>query len=308
MTILLLLLNLQLVLGGAKEFPNPQTEWRMCGMPRPAFVCDPHFILSRGDVEKLDQIASEFRKSTSCLCSRCEIGVTLGIFLSHNISKEAATRHPTGKALAEMLRRQWALSPCGSDIVVVLLTHQNMSDFSLGPAVAKIFSESTATRIVSECRAHFESGWYYQGLESIANSFNDVLVQLQRQAKPVFKNLVLGIGLGFGVLLVLALTALLFVYRQNKRRRKSYCSDIYEGMSNRNNRRKSSFNQAEHLEKLTISEEDEPQFIYKPRSSSVHFARMNRQLSDVPEEISEDIEVLKYSKASYKENIPVTEL
>ncbi|CAL1294849.1 unnamed protein product [Larinioides sclopetarius] len=45
-----LLLNLQLVLGGGKEFPDPQKEWRMCGMPRPAFVCDPHFILPRGDV------------------------------------------------------------------------------------------------------------------------------------------------------------------------------------------------------------------------------------------------------------------
>ncbi|CAL1294847.1 unnamed protein product [Larinioides sclopetarius] len=46
-----LLLNLQLVLGGGKEFPDPQKEWRMCGMPRPAFVCDPHFILPRGDGE-----------------------------------------------------------------------------------------------------------------------------------------------------------------------------------------------------------------------------------------------------------------
>ncbi|GBN78937.1 hypothetical protein AVEN_272739-1 [Araneus ventricosus] len=190
------------------------------------------------------------------------------------------------------------------------------SEFSLGPAVAKIFPESTAARIVSECRAHFESGWYYQGLESIANSFNDVLVRLQRQSKPVFKNLVLGIGLGFGVLLVLALAALLIVHRQNRRRKKSYCSDIYEGMPTTNNRRKSSFSQAEHLEKLKRlnssdeeEEEEDAQFVYKPRSSSVHFARMNRQLSDVLEETSEDIEVLKrYSASSPKGSIPVTEL
>ncbi|CAL1294851.1 unnamed protein product [Larinioides sclopetarius] len=256
--------------------------------------------------EKLDQIASEFRKSTSCLCPSCNSGVALGIFVGHNVSKE---EYPSGKALAESLRMRWALSPCGSDIVVVLLTHQNTSDFSLGPAVAKIFPESTASRIVSECRGHFEYGWYYQGLESIANSFNDVLVRLQRNDKPVFKNLVLGIGLGFGVLFVLALTALLIVHRQNRKRKKSYCSDIYEGMSPANNRRKPSFSQAEHLEKLkrlNASEDEEEeggQFVYKPRSSSVQFARMNRQLSDVLEETPED-----YSSSSPRGNVPVTEL
>ncbi|GFQ64805.1 uncharacterized protein TNCT_412111, partial [Trichonephila clavata] len=62
----------------------------MCGMPRPSFVCDPEFILTRGDAEKLDQIATEFRKSTSCICPKCtdDIGVSLGIFIRHNVSKE----------------------------------------------------------------------------------------------------------------------------------------------------------------------------------------------------------------------------
>lgn len=300
----------------------------MCGMPRPAFVCDPEYILTRGEAEKLDQIAAEFRKSTSCICPKCtdNIGVSLGIFVRHNVSKEVMKKYPSGKAISEMIRRRWGLSSCDGDIVILLLTQQNISDFSFGPAVANILTQETATSILHDCQPHFETGWYYQGLESMANSFNDVLVKLQRQNVPTFKNLIFGIALGFGVLLILAITAFVIMHRQSKKRKKSYCSDIYEGVPTKNNRRKPSFNQEEHFEKLrhlnTADEEEDQetsygQHTFMPSQNSLsigQFIRMQRQLSDVAEESVEDIEIQKYSSASFsstpsqKRNIPVTEL
>ncbi|GIY60868.1 uncharacterized protein CDAR_430991 [Caerostris darwini] len=302
------------VVSGQTEFPNPQKEWRMCGMPRPAFVCDPDFILARGDAEKLDQIAAEFRKSTTAKCSD-NAGISLGIFVKHNISKETTSKYEGGKALAEMIRRRWSLSRCDSDIVIVLLTQQNISDLSLGPAVASLLPDKTAARIMSDCRVHFESGWFYQGLESIANSLNDELVGLQRRGRPVFKNLVLGMGLGFGVLLILALAALFIVHRQNRTRKKSYCSDIYDGVPTKNNRRKTSFNREQHLERLkhlnSSDDENEDQYedgqySLRAQHPSMHFMRLQRQLSAVVEESPEDIK--RFSSSSQKENIPVTEL
>ncbi|GFS93219.1 uncharacterized protein NPIL_52571 [Nephila pilipes] len=325
MRLLVFLLLLQTVCSQT-EFPNPQREWRMCGMSKPAFVCDPEYILTRGDAEKLDQIAAEFRKSTSCLCPKCpdNIGVSLGIFIRHNVSKEIMTKYPNGKAISEMIRRRWGLSSCDGDIVILLLTQQNISEFSFGPAVTNIFPQETASKILHDCLPHFETGWYYQGLESIANSFNDVLVKLQRQTVPTFKNLIFGIAMGFGVLLILAITAFIIMHRQSQKRKKSYCSDIFEGVPTKNNRRKPSFNQEEHFEKLrhlntTDEEEDQEtsygQYTFTPSCNSLstnQFIRMQRQLSDVAEESAEDIEIQKYAStslsSSQKGNIPVTEL
>lgn len=304
----------------------------MCGRPKASFICDPDFILERGNAEKLDQMAVEFQKSTSCLCPRCtdDMGISIGIFIKHNISQESALKYPSGKDLSEMLRRRWGLSTCESDIVLILLTQQNISDFSMGPAVKNIFPHETAAQIMHQCRVHFYSGWYYQGLESIVNSFNDVIVRLQRQYTTTYKNLIVGVALGFATLFLLAVAAIIIVHRQGQRKKKN-CSDAYESVPQKNNRRRSSFDQEEHFEKLkrlNSSDDDDyedgdasfGQYAFKPREtlSPVQFMRLNRQLSDVKEESSDDSEVLKrnsgrassFGSAHFSPNrpIPVTEL
>ncbi|XP_035209349.1 uncharacterized protein LOC118183844 isoform X2 [Stegodyphus dumicola] len=318
---------------GKMEFPNPQIEWRMCGRPEPSFICDPEFILDRGNVERLDELANMFRRSTTCLCPSCpsNAGVSIGIFIRSNITEETLMRYQTGRAVAEMLRKRWNLGKCDDDILIVLLTHQNISDFSMGSAVRKILSEQTAMEILKECRIHFDSGWFYQGLESVVNSFNDVIVQIQKEQKQSYRGLMVGIALGFGVLLVLAVVAFVILHYQS-RISKQRCSDIYESMPKLNNSNKFSVERGQEYQLQKLNEpntsDEDGDDNYEETSynqntftaSSVFHARMQRQLSDVTEESSDDSEVIvensdnispKFSLQPSKENthkIPITEL
>ncbi|GFY61898.1 hypothetical protein TNIN_50281, partial [Trichonephila inaurata madagascariensis] len=36
------------------------------------------------------------------------------------------TKYPSGKAISEMIRRRWGLSTCDGDIMILLLTQQNI--------------------------------------------------------------------------------------------------------------------------------------------------------------------------------------
>lgn len=76
---------------------------------------------------------------------------------------------------------------------------------------------------MKECRIHFISGWYYQGLESVVTSFNDALIKSQKEKKNFSKSLITGLSLGIGVLLILLILAILLLRRQKKIRAKG-CS------------------------------------------------------------------------------------
>ncbi|KAG8201773.1 hypothetical protein JTE90_012831 [Oedothorax gibbosus] len=310
---------------GSSEFPNPQREWRMCGRTKASYICDPDFILERSEAERLDQIARDIRRVTACICPKCskdDPGISVGIFVRRNISKESLSKYPTGNDVSEMLRRRWSLSPCDGDVTVVLVPQLNMSGYSLGPAVVPYLPYTIADRIMAECSGHFESEYYYQGLESILNSLGDAIVEGQRHhIGPSFiRNMALGIGLGFGVLLVLALVALALLHREQVKRRKSNCSNIYADPPGTNNRRPRSFNHEEHLDKLKRLEEeddnsDEDQHLPHDLQLPVRYMRAYRQLSDVAEESGEDDVSKRNSSLSSslcsptpKGSVPVTEL
>ncbi|XP_054711763.1 uncharacterized protein LOC129221322 [Uloborus diversus] len=325
----------------ATEFPNPQKEWRLCGRYKPSFVCDPDFILERGDAERLDHLADDFRRSTSCMCRPCSSGISVGIFIKSNLSQESLEKYPDAKDLAETIRRRWSLGFCNDDIVIVLVTHLQMvpshfdsikSDFSMGSAVKNILAQEKADEILRDCRIHFESGWYYQGLESMVNSFNDILIQLQKERNGAGKGLIVGIALGTGMFLVLTVTAVVLLCRQSQRR-KEYCDDILEKKPMKTNRKQlSKDNEEKHqLEKLKDpinsdgegeDDDDDDEILSSVANSnnfsSLHFSRVRRQLSDITEVSTEECDTPKgdpsslpslyHTPSSYSHNLQITEL
>ncbi|XP_042908135.1 uncharacterized protein [Parasteatoda tepidariorum] len=218
------------------EYPNPQVKWRLCGQQKASYICDPNFILDRGDVEKLEMLAKEMKTSTKCLCSACpeDTNVQIGIFIKYNHSKELTVENP-GNNLAEMIRKTWHLGACDDDIIIVLVTQLNITGFSLGSSVQTILPEATAAQILQDCQVHFNSGYFYQGLESIVNSFNDIIIREQKKSSDSYRELLIGLLIGFAVLLVITSCAFAFHFRQVKRRKKS-CSNIYEKDVHQRNR------------------------------------------------------------------------
>lgn len=308
-----------MVTGIFVEFPNPQKEFRLCGRRNASFICDPEHILDIGDVERLDQLADEFRKSTSCLCSQCEVGTSLGIFIRSKLTEESTVKYPTGRSVAEMLRKRWHLGKCNDDVVIILLTEMNISDYSLGAAVKEILPDETAQLIMEDCNVHFLSGWYYQGLESVVTSFSDMFLKLQKEKKSFNKSLITGLSLGIGVLLILLILAVLLLCRQSKRRKQG-CSDIYESVPTdihnenlindkiKKYELQKSSNQSNSIEDDEESEEEISTF-------GRQFLQPKRQLSAVAEE-SDDNDTFKdiasfkltYSPQNTTHPLQVTEL
>lgn len=304
------------------EFPNPQKEFMLCGRRNASFVCDPEFLMDIGDVERLDHLAKEFRKSTTCLCSRCENGISLGIFVKRNLTQEAARQYPNGRGVAEMLRNRWHMGKCNDDIVIILLTELNISDYSMGPAVREIFPDATAKQIMKDCSIHFSSGWYYQGLESVVNSFHDGLRRLQKEKKGLDMSLITGLSLGIGVLLILLIISIIVLRRQNKRR-KAGCSNIYESVSTKNKYLNEKINEYQ-LDKIheqsNADDEDEEGYMSDEDNSnmqSTKLLQLKRQLSSVAEESSDENETLEkstemsfnsLSSSQHARSLQVTEL
>ena len=314
-----------MVAGTTVDFPNPQKEFRLCGRKNASFVCDPEFVLDIGDVDRLDHLAQEFRKSTTCICSPCNTGVSIGIFIRRSLTQEVAKLYPDGKGMAEMLRKRWHLGKCNDDIVIILLTDMNISDYSMGSSVQGILPDKTARLILTDCNIHFLSGCYYQGLESVVSSFNDVLVKLQKQKKSLSKSLIVGISLGIGVLLILLLLAVILLRRQSNRRKQG-CKNIYESVPTKSNHEnfvndKIHEYQLEKLHQQSCSENEDDYMGDEDanvNTLSRQFLQIKRQLSDVVEE-SDDGETIKerenfsfdtlpYSPQGTNRSLQVTEL
>jgi len=271
-----------------------------------------------GNAERLDHLAEELRKSTLCLCSQCDTGISVGIFIRRSLTPESEKLFPNGKGLAEMLRKRWHLGKCNDDIVIVVLTEMNISDYSMGSSVQEILPDKTARMIMNDCRIHFLSQCYYQGLESVVSSLNDVLVRLQKQKKSLNKSLVVGVSLGIGVLLILLLVSVVLLRRQSHRRKG--CSNIYESVPTKINHEDFLNDQIREYQLLEKMQDDshEPELTDENPINPLprQFLQIRRQLSDVVEESDENnaskenlsFNSLPYSAQETNRPMQITEL
>lgn len=211
------------------EYPNPMKQPRYCNRYRASFVCDPDRVIGKKQADALDAIIERIRNETLCICSNCgrspARGITLGVAIMEHVHRPH--NKPITEAVrlfAETLRKQWGLGRCDDDILLLIATKDKQSHTLVGPAVSDVFPQEVADQIYLESRGHFANCDFYLGLESMAQSYFDMLRRLQ------VKGLVAGarvqktngtsagaiVGIVFGVLaaVLLAVGAVLLMARR----------------------------------------------------------------------------------------------
>lgn len=196
----------------------------------------------------------------------------------------------------------------------------------MGMAVENVITRNVGEKIFNECAIHFENSNFYQGLESMVNSYHDILRRLQRPRTKPNRNslsLILGISLGVIALLLFIATVIIalkhrHISRQARKRQNS------RQKSNNNSKEMLSITQKSHFEYHLCSAEEIPKSqnnsesdsedndlrSYDPSSMlTVPQVRTKRQLSDVAEETEEESDNSnKYHLTQNTRKVQITEL
>ncbi|KAH6943261.1 hypothetical protein HPB50_017987 [Hyalomma asiaticum] len=210
------------------EYPHPMTQPRYCNRYRPSYVCDPDRVITKKEADALDGIIERIRNETLCICPTCSksraSGITLGVAIMEHVHR--ANNQPVEQAVrvfAETLRKQWNLGHCDDDILLLISTKDMMSTTLVGPAVSDVFPQEVADQIYLESRGHFSNCNFYLGLESMVQSYFDMLRRLQlkglvgaRVQPSAGASAGVIVGIVFGALagLLLAVAAVLLVVRR----------------------------------------------------------------------------------------------
>ncbi|KAL1443509.1 hypothetical protein MTO96_007420 [Rhipicephalus appendiculatus] len=214
--------------GAWTSIPHPLTQPRYCNRYRPSFVCDPDRVMSKKQADALDGIIERIRNETLCICPTCgkshARGITLGVAIMEHVHR--ANNQPVEEAVrvfAETLRKKWNLGNCDDDILLLISTKDTMSTTLVGPAVSGVFPQEVADQIYLESRGHFSNCNFYLGLESMVQSYFDMLRRLQlkgivgaRLQPTAGASAGVIVGIVFGALagLLLAVAAVLLVVRR----------------------------------------------------------------------------------------------
>lgn len=202
------------------EYPHPMRQPRYCNRYRASFVCDPDRVINKKQADSLDRIIERIRNETLCICSTCgnsqSRGITLGVAIMehihrpHNLPISEAAR-----LFAQRLRLQWGLGHCDDDILLLISTKDKQSHTLVGPAVSGVFPQEVADQIYLESRGHFSNCDFYHGLESMVQSYFDMLRRLQlkglagaRVEATSGTSAGVIVGIVFGALAVLALAVI----------------------------------------------------------------------------------------------------
>lgn len=210
------------------EYPHPITQPRYCNRYRPSFVCDPDRVINKKQADALDGIIERIRNETLCICPTCgkshTRGITLGVAIMEHIHRPK--NQPISEAVrvfAETLRKQWHLGNCDDDILLLISTKDKQSHTLVGPAVSGVFPQEVADQIYLESRGHFSNCDFFLGLESMVQSYFDMLRRLQlkglvgaRVQASTGASAGVIVGIVFGALagLLLAVAAVLLVVRR----------------------------------------------------------------------------------------------
>lgn len=233
-----------------EDTPNPQKQHEDCGRRLPSHVCDPDGILKPGDADKLDHFIGRIKNDTSCFCSQCYEGRPGGITMSVAMVKRVYRHYHEEVSqsvanFASHLRKSWNLGMCDDDVLIVISTEDRQSYIESGKTVATAISREETDRIFMENKLHFETGSYYQGLESIIESYYDVLRQV-RHSSPMagndeVKDSSIGLAVGLVVGFIVLGAALGFIVITIRRRRAANSDKIhYDSTKTKSSKRRDS--------------------------------------------------------------------
>ncbi|XP_022239657.1 uncharacterized protein LOC111085433 [Limulus polyphemus] len=234
-----LVTNLLMILTVADEdiwtvtsYPNPLTDPQKCNRPQKSFICDPDSILLKYQADRLNEIMIRTQKITVCVCQQCPEqsvgGFTVGVALMKKMFRPY--NEPQMKVVfefAENLRKIWKLGHCGNDIIILVATEEKQSNFAIGPKFEEFLGLAQAMDIYNQSKLHFSNGNYYQGLESILESYYDIFRRLnygESQGKKTASHSNVGIAVGLSVGFV-ALVALAIAFVCWRKRRQQASSD-----------------------------------------------------------------------------------
>ncbi|KAI0215797.1 hypothetical protein LSAT2_032142 [Lamellibrachia satsuma] len=136
------------------EFPNPQLDVDDCGNNgSKSWVCDPARLLSRQEVDALNELIIQLRGDDSCQGWVAAVAVVMRIHLRHNKypstdnDKLEATRE-----FADYLLKTWKFGDCDNDLVIVVSKSDRTVWTSTASGVRKKLSDECVTKIYKETR------------------------------------------------------------------------------------------------------------------------------------------------------------
>lgn len=189
------------------SYPNPLRYPKKCNRSQKSFICDPDSILLKYQADRLNEIMIRIQAKTICVCQQCPeklmVGFTVGIALMKKMFRPY--NEPQMKVVlefAESLRKIWKLGHCDNDIIILVATEEKQSNFAIGPMFEQFLRLEQAMDIYNQSKLHFSNGNYYQGLESILESYYDILHHLnygESHQKDSVSSSNVGIAVGLSV-------------------------------------------------------------------------------------------------------------
>ncbi|KAH7949916.1 hypothetical protein HPB49_016986 [Dermacentor silvarum] len=176
--------------------------------------------------DALDGIIERIRNETLCICPTCgkshTRGITLGVAIMEHIHRPKKEKK-WAERVRSYVRSQWAPPLVTSETLPVVTITDAQSHTLVGPAVSGVFPQEVADQIYLESRGHFSNCDFFLGLESMVQSYFDMLRRLQlkglvgaRVQASTGASAGVIVGIVFGALagLLLAVAAVLLVVRR----------------------------------------------------------------------------------------------
>lgn len=284
------------------DYPNPFLDPHKCSRTDPSYVCDPDKILNKEEADQLDFTIKRIRNDTSCICRECKLqdpGITVAIALMKSIvSDQSTTDEETTKNFAIHLRHIWNFGRCDDDVIVLVSSDDNQSYVAVGQAVSSVLSNELANKIFESSKNHFNNGYLYQGLESIIESYYDVLRQLQHSSKKQKaksinnKGITIALVVSVATLVALLLFLGIILYRMKKRDQKANLRSNLTRWHNSKQIKAEDYKSCNTDDQDSISEgeslEDIDDKMYDNNQISRLYSITKRQLSAVLEESEND--------------------
>ncbi|XP_023242546.1 uncharacterized protein LOC111640730 isoform X1 [Centruroides sculpturatus] len=219
-----------------ERYPNPLLTPSNCSRNDPSYVCDPDNVLGDGEADKLDFIITRIRNDTTCICSGCELrhpGITIAVALMKSMENdESKSGAENAKDFAVYLLEKWNFGRCDDVVVILVSSVDHQSYVASGSTVFSVLSKELSDKIFESSRAHFDNGYFYQGLESIVESYYDVLRRKQQQQQHVAtykenkrtfndRDITIALVVSVATLAALLVFLAILLYRMKKRQRKT---------------------------------------------------------------------------------------
>ncbi|KAK6754307.1 hypothetical protein RB195_013357 [Necator americanus] len=176
-----------------ETFPDSIEQPIACGMKEPSFLCDPSFLLNKGNITanhlQLSNALLTVREQTKCTCSPMDIGqcdddgprgFTISVavvkkIVLDEVQKNRDTVRIAAQMFADTLKKRQSRGQCDDDLLIFISTDDHVTSTSLGVVTRRYVTEDVVTAIASKAESYFKKDDYTNGLRYMIDSYTTLL-------------------------------------------------------------------------------------------------------------------------------------